>query len=154
MLQAMGFDESYKVGYSQFRDLIQDVVGGEDGKILTEMDLLKAFQDAAQIQLAPDDYAPFLTNQDIPNSEDILEPQDFCATFVIPLGKEADNVQISALCRAFQANVDIAYVDGREDDSTTGKARFIPFRSVINEDADPITLLYRPGHYDILVVEK
>ncbi|KNZ77356.1 Ubiquitin thioesterase otubain-like [Termitomyces sp. J132] len=168
MFNAMAFDAiSYEDSYNIFKELIRDIVGGDDGKITTEDSLVKTFQDlydsnsivyylrlatAAQIQLAPDDYAPFLTNQDIPNSEETLEPQDFNARFVIPLGKEADDVQISALCRVFQMNVDIAYVDGREDiRDNAHKVRLVPFRSDIDEDAAPISLLYRPGHYDILV---
>lgn len=49
---------------------------------------LTEFQ-AAQIQLAPSDYEAFLTNQDIPDSGENLDPQAFSARFVMPLGKEA-----------------------------------------------------------------
>ncbi|KAG6890201.1 hypothetical protein C0995_010212 [Termitomyces sp. Mi166 len=169
MFNAIAFDAiSYEDSYNTFKALIQDIVGGEDRRITTEESLVKTFQDlygmssssffiysnaivyylrlatAAQIQLASDDYAPFLTNQDIPDSEEILDPQDFSAKFVIPLGKEADDVQISALCRVFQMNVDIAYVDGRDDNRDSAqKVRFVPFRSDVDKDAEPISLLYR-----------
>ncbi|KAG6907723.1 hypothetical protein DXG01_007636 [Tephrocybe rancida] len=166
MLEAVGFDKiSYEDSYTYFRDLIGSIVGIQNGvQVLTEADLLASFQDlyivyylrlvtvsvalythnAAQIQLAADDFAPFLTNQDIPNSEDMMDPQDFCAKFVIPLGKEADDVQISALCRILEMNVDIAYVDGREDHrATSNKVHFVPFRSDVKKNAEPIALLYR-----------
>ncbi|KAG6837764.1 hypothetical protein H0H93_001691 [Arthromyces matolae] len=92
LLDAAGFDKiSYEDSHSIFKDLIQDIASlGADGQHTTVESILAYFQDFyTQIQLAPDDYAPFLTNQDIPNSEDILAPEDFNAKFVIPLGKEA-----------------------------------------------------------------
>jgi len=62
------------------------------------------------------------------------------------VGKEADHVQITALSRALQISVKIAYLDGR---GTNGKVDFVDFDSAAG--GDPLQLLYRPGHYDILV---
>ncbi|KAG6856841.1 hypothetical protein H0H87_012899 [Tephrocybe sp. NHM501043] len=109
---------------------------------------LTQFQ-AAQIQLAPEDYAPFFTNQDNRHDLGTLDAKDFCNKFVLPLGKEADHVQIKALCCILQTNVDIAYVDGHEYSEKI--VPFVHLRSDLDTNPDPITLLYRPGHYDILV---
>jgi len=56
-------------------------------------------------------------------------------------------VQVTAISRALKVNVKIAYLDGRSDD---GRVEFVTFNNAVNENETPLTLLYRPGHYDIL----
>jgi hypothetical protein len=51
-----------------------------------------------------------------------------------------DHVQITALSRALQINVDIAYIDGRNVD---GDVNFVELRHASDPGANPITLLYR-----------
>ncbi|KAG2006056.1 hypothetical protein CC2G_002404 [Coprinopsis cinerea AmutBmut pab1-1] len=70
---------------------------------------------------------------------------DFCSRFVDPVGVEADHVQMLALCRELKINLNVAYLDGHKSDSVD----FVTFKEG-PEDQEPITLLYRPGHYDIL----
>ncbi|TFJ84944.1 hypothetical protein NSK_003972 [Nannochloropsis salina CCMP1776] len=78
---------------------------------------------------------------------------DFCVREVEPTGKECEQVQIMALVRALGVSVRIEYLDGRAlppggqlpchvlpDERDGGK-----------EEVVPVTLLYRPGHYDLLV---
>jgi len=72
----------------------------------------------------------------------------YCANIVQAMGKEADNVEIEALSRALQINIDVAYLNGGRGD---GVIDFIKFRYDSNPEAPPLILLYRPGHYDILV---
>lgn len=55
-----------------------------------------------------------------------------------------DHVQMIALCRALQLNIDVAYLDGRRPD---GIVDFIPIRSA-DENIKPLVLLYR---YVILI---
>jgi len=98
---------------------------------------------SAQIRADPDSYAPFLSH---PETGELLEPREFCENFVEAVGKEADHVQISALSRVLQIRVSIAYLDGR---NTDGKVDFVLFEN--ETGVDPLQLLYRPGHYDILV---
>jgi hypothetical protein len=61
------------------------------------------------------------------------------------MGKEADMVQVLALAEVLQINVIIEYLDGREFHDKLTQHQFGP-----PEVKTKVTLLYRPGHYDIL----
>ncbi|RXW18483.1 hypothetical protein EST38_g7372 [Candolleomyces aberdarensis] len=78
-----------------------------------------------------------------------LDPESFCNKYVDPIGVEADHMQMTALCRELKLNLDVAYLDGRRADTVD----FVQFREG-PESEKPLTLLYRPGHYDILVKEE
>jgi len=148
------------------------------GETLSPSSLLSHFQDpiasnsvvvflrllaSAYIRLHPDDFAPFLFD---PINGEALDLRTFCEREVEPTGKEADHPQILALSRSLQVSIDVAYVDGgigvSSDSSSSssgvndqaGRVNFVHFET---DDADgrrgthdPITLLFRPGHYDIL----
>lgn len=154
MLDGAGFQRLvFEDFYDCFTSLIKSAT-------LTPISLLSAFQEpqmsnscvmylrlltSAQIRTDPATYQPFLSH---PDDGTQMEPQGFCDNFVESIGKEADHVQITALSRALQINVDIAYIDGHSID---GDVNFVELRHAIESGADPITLLYRPGHYDILM---
>lgn len=66
----------------------------------------------------------------------------FCTEEVEPMGKECEQVQIIALTEALQIAVRIEYLDGHASASSS---------YVYPENLVPqLTLLYRPGHYDVL----
>ncbi|KIM81941.1 hypothetical protein PILCRDRAFT_71406, partial [Piloderma croceum F 1598] len=164
--QKMVFEDFYDILVSLVHQVVQP---DHEGKILSPELLLEAFQHpegkfsmmrsllrlstsvvvylrlltSAQIRADPDEYAPFLFHPELGIQ---MEPQEFCENFVESVGKEADHVQITALSRALQISVKIAYLDGR---GTDGKVDFVDFDSAAG--GDPLQLLYRPGHYDILV---
>ncbi|CAI5732008.1 unnamed protein product [Hyaloperonospora brassicae] len=79
----------------------------------------------------------------------------FCSTEVEPMGKECDQPQIAALTEALEVGVKIEYLDG-----SAGPGE--PLQSYLCSTVDAaerqvpvfITLLYRPGHYDILYRRK
>jgi ubiquitin thioesterase protein OTUB1 len=78
------------------------------------------------------------------NMDDIIS--SFCRLEVEPMGKECGMVQVIALAEALGVRVKIEYVDGHDVIPTT--------HTVGPEDSKIIlTLLYRPGHYDILYKE-
>jgi len=56
---------------------------------------------------------------------------------------DTDNVEIEALCRALQLNIDLAYLNGVRGDAVD----FIKFRHDLNPDAPPVVLLYRYVFY-------
>ncbi|KAF8961630.1 peptidase C65 Otubain-domain-containing protein [Flammula alnicola] len=150
----------YEDFYDDFTSLIQGIVKpSADGLTLTSDRLLEAFQapelsnsiviylrflTSAQIRLNREAYEGFLVH---PDTKDLMDVDSFCANVVQAMGKEADNVEIDALCKALQLNVDVAYLNGVREDGVD----FIKFRNDSNEGAVPLVLLYRPGHYDVLV---
>ncbi|KAF9784665.1 cysteine proteinase [Thelephora terrestris] len=163
MLEDAGFQKLvFEDFYEVLLSLIQQIVVPEPGgTTLTSETLLEAFQSpevsnsvvvylrlvaSAQIRNDPEEYSPFLFH---PELGEPMGTREFCEHFVEAVGKEADHVQMTALTRALKLNLNVAYLDGR---SSTGKVDFVEFRDPDSqlENGSPITLLYRPGHYDIL----
>ncbi|KDR74096.1 hypothetical protein GALMADRAFT_71513 [Galerina marginata CBS 339.88] len=150
----------YEDFYDDFTSLIESITKpGADGLVLNGERLLQAFQQAeisnsiviylrfltsAQIRLNREAYEGFLVH---PDTKEPMDVDSFCANVVQAMGKEADNVEIEALCRALQLNVELAYLNGVRTDGVD----FIKFENDSNNSAPPLVLLYRPGHYDILV---
>lgn len=72
--------------------------------------------------------------------------EKFCEVEVEPMGKDVDNVQITAFVDAFGVPIRIEYVDDGKH-----KLNHYDFGIEASKLEEPyITLLYRPGHYDIL----
>ncbi|KAI3612679.1 otubain-like cysteine protease [Moniliophthora roreri] len=161
MLENVGFE---KLVFEDFYEVLETLAGnivtpGPAGTTLDDTTLLAVFQNnttsnsivmylrmltSAQLRLDPDSYAPFLFH---PELGEPMEVREFCEHFVEATGKEADHVQMTALSRALQINIDIAYLDGR---GVNGAVEFVKFQDAKTK-LKPICLLYRPGHYDILV---
>ncbi|EDV23649.1 uncharacterized protein TRIADDRAFT_27059 [Trichoplax adhaerens] len=68
--------------------------------------------------------------------------KDFCSYEVEPIGKESDHIHAIALTGFLNTAIEIVYLNHTDDDLS--KHRF-PEHS-----APQFTLLYRPGHYDVL----
>lgn len=152
----MVMDESYEIP----RDLIRGIVGPQPtGTTVTPTQLLKEFQEectsnylvtfmrmvtSTQIQSEPETYEPFLIH---PDTGETMGVREFCKVVVEVLGKEADHVQLMAISQALKVNLKIAYLDGRSQD---GRVEFVTFDHASDQNETPLTLLYRPGHYDIL----
>ncbi|KAF9556457.1 cysteine proteinase [Agrocybe pediades] len=163
VLESAGIE---KLVYEDFYDDFANLVGsiskpGEDGLVLNKERLLQSFQNpevsnsiviylrfvtSAHIKLNRESYEGFLVH---PDTKDIMDVDSFCANVVQAMGREADHVEIEALCRALYLNVDVAYLTGVRGDGVD----FIKFHNR-DEGEGAITLLYRPGHYDILVSNK
>ncbi|TEB22481.1 cysteine proteinase [Coprinellus micaceus] len=163
--QAIVVDDAYE----EFEALIRNVaIPDAQGRLLTERRLLDIFQakssettyveDAstppnivfflrlatrAQLKINSETYDGFLYD---PETGEPLDAESFCNRFVDPVGVEADHMQMTALCRELKLNLDVAYLDGRKADNVD----FVQFREGPENQA-PLTVLYRPGHYDILV---
>ncbi|CAM9172449.1 unnamed protein product [Discosporangium mesarthrocarpum] len=84
-------------------------------------------------------FLPFLTQ-----AEDMYS---FCQREVEPMGKECEQVQIMALCEHLAIPVRIEYLDGQDFSGTLGNI-VLPYLDRTGPPA--VTLLYRPGHYDVL----
>ncbi|XP_075504668.1 OVARIAN TUMOR DOMAIN-containing deubiquitinating enzyme 1 isoform X2 [Primulina tabacum] len=113
----------------------------------------------------------FITSGEIRKRSDFYEPfihgltnmsvEQFCKSSVEPMGEESDHVHITALSDALGIPIRIVYLDRSYDDKghvSVNHHDFTPFAAHPNdsnacssEAHKPfITLLYRPGHYDIL----
>ncbi|KAH9976866.1 peptidase C65 Otubain-domain-containing protein [Lactifluus volemus] len=163
-LEQVGFDktvidESWEVPRDLIMGIVESDLVSNSGKTLTPAQLLEVFQNdtmsnylvmfmrmltSAEIRSDPEEYDPFLSH---PDTGEKMPVREFCETFVEVLGKEADHVQVTAISRALRLNVKIAYLDGRSND---GRVEFVTFNNAVDETETPLTLIYRPGHYDIL----
>ncbi|KDQ16564.1 hypothetical protein BOTBODRAFT_54008 [Botryobasidium botryosum FD-172 SS1] len=164
-LKAVGFEPIvYEDFYEVLTDLIRNILYPvSTGTVLNPASLLQQFQNAetvnsiviflrllisSYIRLHPDDFEPFLFN---PDTGDMVDIKRFCEGWVEAVGREADHPQILALSRALKLPIHIAYLDRSGGDSGTGKVDLVEFDSVEGETSPIlVTLLYRPGHYDIL----
>ena len=108
---------------------------------------------AAQMKSNPDRFLPFLLADEINGMMDI---PTFCSREVEPMGKECGMVTVAALAECLGVKVVIEYMDGRLSDSAAaGEVVNHVFGQIdgedgVEEDGVCLTLLYRPGHYDIL----
>ncbi|XP_074274029.1 OVARIAN TUMOR DOMAIN-containing deubiquitinating enzyme 1 [Silene latifolia] len=111
----------------------------------------------------------FVTSGEIRKRSAFFEPfilglanttvDQFCKTSVEPMGEESDHVHIIALSDALGVPIRIVYLDRSSCDAggvNVNHHDFVPI-SLMNAADDGgceikpyITLLYRPGHYDIL----
>jgi ubiquitin thioesterase protein OTUB1 len=165
MLEGVGFQRMvFEDFYETFRDLIQSIIQPGPVGVLDASTLLVAFQTpeisnsivvflrlltSAQIRLDPELFAPFLFH---PETGDPMDVIPFCEIWVEGTGKEADHPQITALSRVLGVSVHVAYLSTGvpfADESTT-TVDFVKFEPEGADTSDPIVLLFRPGHYDIL----
>lgn len=116
-------------------------------------------------------YLRFLTSATIKSNPLAYEPflegplDRWCERNVEAIGAEADHLQINALVTALNIGVDIYYLDGtaggeanvhqvRPEGEQEGKEEEEQEggQKKIKKVDDVITLLYRPGHYDVLAL--
>lgn len=77
----------------------------------------------------------------------------FCQREVDPMGKDITMLGVIALAEAFSVKVDIVYLDGRDLLDGDEKLAKHSFGKEGSENHNiSITMLYRPGHYDILYI--
>ncbi|CAF3533169.1 unnamed protein product [Adineta steineri] len=82
--------------------------------------------------------------------EDGRPMKQFCNTEVEPMTRESDNIHIIALTKAAVVPLRVIYMD-RSQQSTLTIHDFSANDEEITETFQPmITVLYRPGHYDLL----
>ncbi|BFZ12173.1 hypothetical protein BsWGS_15212 [Bradybaena similaris] len=75
--------------------------------------------------------------------------KQFCSQEVEPMGKESDHIHIVALTKALQVPICVEYMD--REGLTCNAFNFNPNEATDQAAPKPaLTLLYRPGHYDIL----
>jgi len=81
-----------------------------------------------------------------------IDIASFCSREVEPMGKEVTELMVLALAEALKVRVNIEYLDGRDLPGSKKELVVHKFGPRSDDEADclEISLLYRPGHYDIL----
>ncbi|ODN77664.1 hypothetical protein L202_04815 [Cryptococcus amylolentus CBS 6039] len=101
---------------------------------------------SAYIRTHADLFSPFLFS---PVTFEPLSAEEFCKQEVEPCGKEADHAQIMALSQALKQGIKVAYLD-RSEVGDGSVINWVEFGNDTSEESRPLTLLYRPGHYDVV----
>lgn len=168
-LQNLGYaDFTFEDFFAIFIDQLESVLHGNETSISHE-ELLQRSRDPNV-----SDYVVmffrFVTSGEIRKRADFFEPfivgltntnvDQFCKASVEPMGEESDHVHITALSDALGVPVRVVYLDRSSCDTGAFNINhhdFIPNQSDTtgssskSDATEPlVTLLYRPGHYDIL----
>ncbi|KAJ3681295.1 hypothetical protein LUZ60_015784 [Juncus effusus] len=172
-LQSLGYiDFTFEDFFSIFIELLESVLQGSETSIGHEELLEKARDQNVSDYVVM--FFRFITSGEIQRRSDFFEPfiaglsnntvNQFCKTAVEPMGEESDHVHITALCDALGVAIRVVYLDRSSCDSRSPSVNhhdFLPSNTDADADAgggseerreeEPfVTLLYRPGHYDIL----
>lgn len=95
---------------------------------------------SAYLKTNADEYQPFLREDQIVKT--------WAERWVEPIGTEADNIQINALVNAVKVGIDIVNLDSTEGNT----ANIHKVRPDVGTPKHIIRLLYRPGHYDVMIL--
>ncbi|CAL9065604.1 unnamed protein product [Musa banksii] len=159
-------DQEYRISeiFSLFIDLLKSVIQENDNSISHELLLEKScdqmFSDtvvlffrmvtSGELRIRAEFFAPFAGVESTGMAK-------FCQDSVEMMGEDCDHVHITALCDALGVPTRVECLDqstSSSGDLTPKHHDFIPMQSSASDAGDPpvprVTLLYRPGHYDIL----
>ncbi|XP_009802994.1 OVARIAN TUMOR DOMAIN-containing deubiquitinating enzyme 1 [Nicotiana tabacum] len=167
-LQSLGYAEfTFEDFFALFLEQLDNVLQGSKDSISHE-ELLRRSRDPSI-----SDYVVmffrFVTSGEIRKRSEFFEPfilgltnasvEQFCKSSVEPMGEESDHVQIIALSDALGVPIRVVYLDRSSCENNSINVNhhdFVPTsdgmgNSGVSKTTNPsITLLYRPGHYDIL----
>ncbi|CAA7405164.1 unnamed protein product [Spirodela intermedia] len=166
-LQNLGYaDFTFEDYFDTFIELLDGVIQGGEGSISAK-ELLQKCQDRSYSDSMVM-FFRFVTSGEIRRRAEFFEPfilgftngigtvDQFCKTSVEPMGEESDHIHITALSDTLGVAVRIVYLDRSSCDGGVLNVNHHDF--VASQDAPEggnpsrpfVTLLYRPGHYDIL----
>jgi ubiquitin thioesterase protein OTUB1 len=106
--------------------------------IADTMVILLRLTTSAYLRLNADEFLPFI--------DDPTNIDEFCTVHVENMGRDADHIHITALSKAFNLDINIAYLDAHTDTECIVHE----FKGDSPSIFQAMYLLYRPGHYDIL----
>ncbi|CAA7400500.1 unnamed protein product [Spirodela intermedia] len=156
-------DHQFSDFYEIFTELLDGVIQGHEKSLSDEL-LLQRCQDglysdsavmfcrcaaSAEIQSRRDFFEPFLAPF-IGTSQTL---EQFCKTSVEGMKQESDHAHIVALTDALGVPVRVVYLDSSFSGTgpmTANQHDFLPSGASAPGEKPFISLLYRPGHYDIL----
>ncbi|XP_021722988.1 ubiquitin thioesterase otubain-like [Chenopodium quinoa] len=165
-LQSLGYaDFTFEDFFGLFLEQLENVIQGTEASIshdeLVERSRDQSISDYVVM------FFRFITSGEIRKRAEFFEPfilgltnatvDQFCKSSVEPMGEESDHVHIIALSDALGVPIRVVYLDRSSCDTggvSVNHHDFVP--SALSSggsglEINPyITLLYRPGHYDIL----
>lgn len=168
-LQSLGYaDFTFEDFFALFLEQLESVLQGNETSISQDELLLRSRDQSISDYVVM--FFRFVTSGEIRRRSEFFEPfimgltnttvEQFCKSSVEPMGEESDHVHITALSDALGVPIRVVYLDRSSCDSggvSVNHHDFIPVvgdltnASGSSETVSPfITLLYRPGHYDIL----
>ena len=158
-------DELIAMGYSEmaiesFHDVLVELI--TDLFTNTTETLLANFQEdgqsdyytwfmrlltAAAMRRQEERFTPFLFDDPL-----FTDMEGYCRREVEPMGKECDQFHIVALAGYLGIQVRVEYLDGRSFDEAQGLNVHLALENetTLGAKTYSVSLLYRPGHYDIL----
>jgi ubiquitin thioesterase protein OTUB1 len=152
LLASAGYNSlMYEDAYDIIRRQIESIIDKE----LDEDTLLVTFQaeeisnyivyylrliTSAHLKLHREEYEPFLEFE--------IEMDQYCAAFVEAIDQEADHLHVISLVKALKVPVKIGYINGSDTMECVDFREFYP--DTVDNILNPLVLLYRPIHYDIL----
>lgn len=160
-LQSLGYaDFTFEDFFALFLEQLESVIQGEDTS-MSHDELVQRSRDQSI-----SDYVVmffrFVTSGEIRKRSEFFEPfilgltnatvDQFCKSSVEPMGEESDHVHIIALSDTLGVPIRVVYLDRSSCETgvvSINHHDFIPVGA--SAGTKPyITLLYRPGHYDVL----
>ncbi|CAL0334379.1 unnamed protein product [Lupinus luteus] len=168
-LQTLGYPElTFEDFFSLFLEELDCVIQGKETSISHEELVLRSRDQSISDYVVM--FFRFVTSAAIQKRSEFFEPfilglsnttvEQFCKSYVEPMGEESDHVHITALSDALGVPIRVVYLDRSSCDTggvSVNHHDFMPVdgdltnASGSSEKKNPfITLLYRPGHYDIL----
>ncbi|CBI29258.3 hypothetical protein AAG906_004128 [Vitis piasezkii] len=174
-LQALGYaDFTFEDFFALFLEQLESVVQGKETSISHDELVIRSRDQSISDYIVM--FFRFVTSGEIKRRSEFFEPfilgmtnatatvEQFCKSSVEPMGEESDHVHIIALSDALGVPIRVVYLDRSTydiDHVIVNHHDFIPSAGDLpsagggsSETTKPIvTLLYRPGHYDILYLK-
>ncbi|XP_060213534.1 OVARIAN TUMOR DOMAIN-containing deubiquitinating enzyme 1 [Lycium barbarum] len=167
-LLSLGYAEfTFEDCFALFIEQLESVLQGSEDSISHD-ELLKRSRDPSVSDYVVM-FLRFVTSGEIRKRSEFFEPfilgltnssvEQFCKSSVEPMGEESDHVHITALSDALGVPVRVVYLDRSSCENSSINLNhhdFVPTCGNVGNNGDSetinpfITLLYRPGHYDIL----
>ncbi|XP_019419079.1 PREDICTED: ubiquitin thioesterase otubain-like [Lupinus angustifolius] len=168
-LQTLGYpDLTFEDFFSLFLEELDCVIQGKENSISHEELVLRSRDQSISDYVVM--FFRFVTSAAIQKRSEFFEPfilglsnttvEQFCKSSVEPMGEESDHVHITALSDALGVPIRVVYLDRSSCETgavSVNHHDFMPDDGDLSnavtssEKKNPfITLLYRPGHYDML----
>ncbi|KAJ8547768.1 hypothetical protein K7X08_011354 [Anisodus acutangulus] len=167
-LLSLGYAEfTFEDFFALFIEQLESVLQGSEDSISND-ELLQRSRDPSVSDYVVM-FLRFVTSGEIRKRSEFFEPfilgltnasvEQFCKSSVEPMGEESDHVHITALSDALGVPVRVVYLDRSSCENSSINLNhhdFVPGSGNVGNNGDSesinpfITLLYRPGHYDIL----